>query len=119
VPDRVMVAWAAGLFEGEGCVTTGGSMRQAELSLETTDPDVLESFRRVVGVGAVTTLPERRAHHKPTHRWRTAKRSEVEHVMSLLWPFLHARRRARWLEVRGVIGTGERRRKPGPYLGDR
>lgn len=45
------VAWAAGLFEGEGCVTKAGG--RVNLRVTSTDQDVLEQFAAFVGAGKV------------------------------------------------------------------
>lgn len=50
--------WAAGLFEGEGCITIGRSGGRKYLSLSVSmhprDRDVLDRFARTLGVGNVT-----------------------------------------------------------------
>jgi LAGLIDADG-like domain len=45
------VAWAAGLFEGEGCVTNADG--RVNLRVTNTDLDVLEQFAAFVGGGKV------------------------------------------------------------------
>ena len=45
------VAWAAGLFEGEGSITVCGGV--ARLSLVLTDYQVLERFVEIVGTGKI------------------------------------------------------------------
>ena len=51
------LAWAAGLFEGEGCITlsrVGGRVYLSlSISMHGRDRDVLDRFAGVVGVGAV------------------------------------------------------------------
>ena len=80
------IAWAAGLFEGEGSIVPNrGSIR---LTLRMTDRDVVERFFQVVGVGRcfepkLTALP----HWKKTWEWTTDRHDEVVQVMELLVPW--------------------------------
>jgi hypothetical protein len=65
-------AWAAGLFEGEGCICCGPSGRPVVFSLTLTDRDVLYHFLEVVGVGAINTRKYRmswKPHYKPAWVW--------------------------------------------------
>lgn len=47
------LAWVAGLLEGEGCfrLKKGGTKRAVCITCHMTDPDVLRTLRRRVGVG--------------------------------------------------------------------
>lgn len=45
------IAWAAGLFEGEGCMTRSGS--QKVMRLVSTDEDTVRRFWEIVAVGKV------------------------------------------------------------------
>jgi hypothetical protein len=97
--NRESLAWAAGLFEGEGCLTTylrssrpgGRKYRAAELSIYSTDPDVLRTFHRIVGVGQINRHRRSETVGKPAEH--------VQAVVAALWPWLHSRRRARIVEV--------------------
>ncbi len=95
------VAWAAGLFEGEGCITAnvtkakGLTYRRPYLSLRSTDLDVVERFHGVVGCGRV--LPIKSPSHvnkgrKPAWDWRAASSEDVQAVLTLLRPHLGDRR---------------------------
>ena len=106
------LAWAAGLFEGEGCFCwvkipnrnnrpTPYSYCQA--SLHTTDKDVLEKFVSVIGFGKVNgpyiytskTIPMR----KPSWYWAIRGYDRFQAVVDMLWPWLGKRRRAKAKEV--------------------
>jgi hypothetical protein len=99
VTRALEIAWAGGLFEGEGTITLVGSKyKQPSLRLGMVDLDIVERFRDVVGVGAIYT--ERRpAPRQDLYRWVTNRRSDCLRVVSELWPHLGDRRRARALEV--------------------
>lgn len=88
--SQVEVAWAAGLFEGEGSCGIGSGQRQPRLQLVMTDRDVVDRFAEVIGVGNVRT------YHRPPNKrywqWSVQSQSDVLHVLNLLWPYLGQRR---------------------------
>lgn len=92
--SEVEIAWAAGLFEGEGCFSHKGfaaSFPRATMSM--TDLDVLQHFQRVVGVGnLVKTRRKEKAHHKDQWQWYTVGEDEFHIVADMLCPYLHPRR---------------------------
>jgi hypothetical protein len=60
---REEVAWAAGLFEGEGCLTiTSG---QPVMRLNSTDEDAPQRFYEIVGAGKVYGPYPRKPPRKP------------------------------------------------------
>lgn len=72
------MAWAAGLFEGEGALMimsdpTGRKRKHLRLAIKMTDYDVLERFHQIVEVGSITG-PYRVDHPvwKPVWQWRIA-----------------------------------------------
>ena len=98
------VAWAGGLFEGEGSLnlkTRKNSTPWPRAIVTSTDLDVLERFQAAIGVGHING-PYFRGHHKPYWQWQTSKRAAVKYVITTLWPYLGERRRSaatRLLEV--------------------
>lgn len=88
--SEAAVAWAAGLFEGEGCIghrKDGGT----ELSVEMTDEDVVRRFAEIVGVGNVSARAERNG-WQATCRWSSSDRWDVSTVLRALRPFMGERR---------------------------
>lgn len=105
------VAWAAGLFEGEGCWNASHSppaygrpkgrvLIQARLGM--TDRDVVERFAAIMRFGSV------RHHHSPAHRakghkpmteWYTAGADRVREMVALFEPYMGERRLAKAREV--------------------
>jgi len=114
-------AWAAGLFEGEGCIclmpeTTrwGGNRRRpwVALSISSTDRDVLERFHMIVGVGGVTFHHRgARPHHKPCWAWHLSARDKVEALLSSFMPWLGQRRRAKAQEALALLAEQRQIRK--------
>jgi hypothetical protein len=100
VATEAEIAWAAGLFEGEGCfrmTNSRGKSRCATLSLQMTDRDTVERFRNIVESGAVRT--ERRPGRKTIFVTDVAKRSDVERIIRAFLPWLGVRRKAKALEL--------------------
>lgn len=88
--------WAAGLFDGEGCVTTLYPKRaQVRLEINMVHKPTLELFAKIVG-GKVTcsysksTLLIKR---KKQWRWRVCDKEAVR-VASILFPLCSEKKRA-------------------------
>lgn len=97
-------AWAAGLFEGEGTVMVSmpwGRMvnPQLQLSLSSTDFDVLDRFADWAGRGTVCFLEPRKSHHKRQKRWGARDALDVVLVIERLLPFMGERRGSKMIEV--------------------
>jgi hypothetical protein len=97
------VAWAAGLFEGEGCVTV--SRNELTTRLPNTDESIVRRFWDVVQVGTVYGPSERRERdgfkRKPFWVWVATKESALD-ALELLGPWLSERRLARAFELTGL-----------------
>ncbi len=119
-PSATDIAWAAGLFEGEGCFTQGHGNDATRTHLfriivVSTDLDVLERFKRVLGVGRISPVKHRlRPHHKQQWRYDLGASVEVLRCVELLYPYLGIRRRARAdelaSELRRVVSETTRER---------
>lgn len=107
------VAWAAGLFEGEGTICLYKLRSNPFFALITTDEDVIDRFHEVVGVGR---LYKNRAvfgmGSKQQYVWNANAINEVRHVAQLFLPWLGKRRRARLLEVLDAYNTADVKRAP-------
>jgi len=89
------IAWAAGLFEGEGTIgtqTAAGRVR-IRMALGTTDRDVLDRFQKIVGCGNITGPKWREKSTKPLWLWTITSFDDVAKVSLLFSPFLGDRRR--------------------------
>jgi hypothetical protein len=93
--------WAAGLFEGEGCITTNGSRtyRCPRLALTMSDEDVVRRFAEVVGLPYYIPHKSNTPNRKPCWTWRTAKRVEVIRILSALLPYFGNRRAYKALTI--------------------
>lgn len=115
--NRSEVMWAAGLFEGEGCISSwrrkDTHTPQLTMNLTSTDEDVVRRFHGIVGIGTVTGPHDRG--HKPTWSWRASGFPSAQAVVAMLWDGLGIRRKARAKELllagrgTGLRGTPGRR----------
>lgn len=98
--ERESLAWLAGLFEGEGCITTAGKSNGLYvLRLAMTDFDVVERAAAVVGVGRLYDAPPGKPGDKPQRLWVVSKSADVQAVLAAIWPWLGERRRQRAREA--------------------
>lgn len=108
------IAWAAGLFDGEGCFSVGRGrygLTYARASLTSTDRDIAERFQEAMGCGTIIVHkpgPPR----KPQYRWRTNSRADFNRVAALLRPYLCSRRAERLAEVEAETSPTRRKRRP-------
>ncbi len=110
------IAWAAGLFEGEGSISLHTGGLRPVLALRMSDKDVVECFSAIVN-GALAFdrpvsgpwLPKAGARgKKPLWTWHARNVCEVQQVLRLFWSYLGDRRReqsatafARYYEYNG------------------
>lgn len=100
------IAWAAGLFEGEGSVLANPNRKHGmpKLALNMTDLDVIGRYAVIVG-GHVTGPYKSASRHvlcanpKPLYSWSEGRREVVPLILSAFWPYLGERRRTRAQEV--------------------
>lgn len=106
------IAWAAGLFEGEGCFTIQRSPRkrangesvvykQPVARLHMTDKDVVERFAKIVGVGQFWEAGFRRGGlgKKLCYEWHVTTYDGFMTVWKMFTSQLSDRRNLRALEV--------------------
>jgi hypothetical protein len=97
------IGWAAGIFEGEGCITEVGG--RFTIKVNNTDRWVIERFWDIVGVGrryGPYKGSEGDGHRrKPFWVW-TAAEEEAFDVLQLLAPWLSPRRLDRAYELSGI-----------------
>jgi LAGLIDADG DNA endonuclease family protein len=106
------LAWAAGLFEGEGCFTVRrvqhGWRAQFEMTVTSTDLDVVQQFARIAGCGYIKARRTFNAkpHWKGQHTWACGGAAALVFAESLL-PLLGKRRRARHAEILTLIEASQ------------
>lgn len=109
-PTETEIAWAAGLFEGEGCFNAfkrKSGKWGVQVRLGMTDREPVERFARIVGAGAVHDGRQAQKHEnwKPLHEWYVQSGPEVARVIDMLMPHLCKRRAGKAQEVRDIAAT--------------
>jgi hypothetical protein len=92
--DSAHVAWAAGVFDGEGTIC----ISQNKLSVHNTDLDLLEKFMHVVGCGKIVERRKSQLGKKRIFMWRCCRKSETLELLRAFLPWLCARRAAKATE---------------------
>jgi hypothetical protein len=102
------VAWAAGLFEGEGCLPrnqgTIGAPHYPSAALAMSDEDVVRAFRGIVNMGSV--YQERHPASKTMYRWKINGFEKTQALIGMFWPWLGSRRRDRATEMLRLYEPG-------------
>lgn len=106
---EIEIAWAAGLFEGEGCFTLS-KVKNRKDSIKVsavigmTDKDVLDRFAFIMGFGNIKG-PYKSSYPtgKQRYTWEVQNQPDVLKTIELLLPFLLSRRREKALEIKQEI----------------
>ena len=97
---ELTIAWAAGLFEGEGTIGKGSrtDKRRPGQQLPTyairvgmTDRDVIQRLQDNFG-GQIYEAPDKRGNRKLMYRWYLSKKAEVKKLLQLMLPYFGLRR---------------------------
>jgi hypothetical protein len=124
---REELAWAAGFFEGEGCITlshTSGKQRpQLVLMVSQVDPWPMERFVEAVGIGTAQYVEPRWApRQQNVYRYRIVSFEKCQAVIAMLWPWLSPRRKetyltklARWRDWVPLTERGATDRRRGQW----
>lgn len=93
--DHTELAWAAGLYDGEGCTTNRGN-NQPVMSISQSDPYVLERFAKAVGVGKVhgPYMREGKPNVKPIWNYQSGTFEHTQQCLAAIWKWLSLHKRA-------------------------
>lgn len=95
---REDLAWAAGLFEGEGSISL--KPKTLQLQLASTDEDVVRKFCGLIGLGKVYgPYISGKPRHKPTFHWHVSGHEKCQAILAAFWGFLCSRRQSRAKEA--------------------
>lgn len=94
---ETLVAWAAGVFEGEGTIEhyRRGTSTERGLTIAMTDEDVVRKFRSVVNCGEVSGPRDQGPGNKPIWKWRVRRHKDLTSVLDSFLPYLGERRHQR------------------------
>lgn len=91
--EREKLAWAAGLFDGEGCIHIRQNGHSVVLSLAMTHRPTIEQLGEILGYPwTLATLPPAQPHYKEQYRWSLRRQPEVLDCLSRLEPYIVTRR---------------------------
>lgn len=97
--NEIDVAWAAGVFEGEGSFNFDSRTGQSSgVRIQMTDLDVLEKMQSLFG-GTIGTAYEAKGNWKKCYYWYLGSIS-ADNFVKEIYPYLMSRRKARadeWL----------------------
>ena len=111
-------AWAAGFFDGEGHYRASlhrypGPPLRSYMSLRARvsqkDPEVLLRFRDIMGVGKIYQQGN------GLYYYQVTKRSEVQRVVNILWPYLGSVKRQQIIQAQEQYREFEKSRKEKIY----
>jgi hypothetical protein len=91
------LAWAAGFFDGEGGTYTSGT--NLELVLAQIEPLPLLRFAQAVGAGTINGPIPRKRPENDVYRYSVTGLSNIQFVLSQLWPWLGPVKRAQAVEA--------------------
>jgi len=108
-PDDQAIAWLAGLFEGEGCMSiakNGGT----RLTIRMTDRDVIDRVNAMfpgTKIQVITPKPAKPEYAQPKtqYAWRISNPDTVREILNLLLPWFGERRAAKAREVLHHLDT--------------
>lgn len=88
-PEKI--AWAAGIFEGEGCICKVKKQKHSwHLAIAMSDLDVLEEIKNILG--GIIYKDREKPFRKQMWIWRLHKAILVERTLKQLLPWLKTRR---------------------------
>jgi len=102
MPDD-LIAWAAGLYDGEGSAsmylpkrrkTARRQMQVSQGGVPGVQPAVLLRFREIVGAGSVTG-----PYGGDLYYWKTTRKDVMDEVARTLWPYLSEDKRAQFVTM--------------------
>ena len=96
------IEWAAGLFEGEGCITRSRNQQGKwyyRLIIGMNDEDVIRAFMDVIGCGKYYFRPRQKEHWNDTHTCYVCAKADVRRVLSQLLPYFGNRRAYKALNI--------------------
>lgn len=85
-----LVAWAAGLFDGEGTILI--NEHGIRVCLHMTDLDILETMKSNFG-GSLIPCKKAKDHYKDSWKWYLSNNKDTCDFLKIILPFLHSRRK--------------------------
>lgn len=109
--EREQLAWAAGLFCGEGSIFRLGKNGGC-IALAMTDKESVDKFAKIVGMGNVRVRSN--GNYKTVYDWRAARFEHVQATIALLWMWLSLEKRGSAVKCLARMKAGRRSPGTGP-----
>jgi len=99
------LAWAAGFFDGEGCVSARERDDSAKIEInigQANSPETLIRFKNAVGgIGKIggPYPPKRNSNHSPYFKYWATSFERVQFIAGCLWPFLCSVKRGQFYDT--------------------
>ena len=96
--DKLKLAWAAGIIDGEGCIliyqahTHTGEAWVLRLMVVNTSLLMLKRLKHIFGVGTIHPRKRHSSKHQPVWHWEVSTR-KAEYVLRLVLPYLVNKKR--------------------------
>ncbi len=103
-PTVADLAYAAGIIDGEGCLTIQNNIihhkrrrhptdkttysLSLQLSVNNTDPRLGLYLLNIFGVGSVTDVPARRSTYRPQTKWHVFRQQAIVRILYQVRPYL-------------------------------
>lgn len=90
MPSDLELAWTAGLFDGDGCITlarTGRAFGRPVIAVDTTDPEIHAELCRLYG-GSIVTKRKVREHHRQAWSWRIYGADQILDLLAKILPYM-------------------------------
>lgn len=119
--EDVFLAWAAGLIDGEGCVSiasginkrSGGRYYRADLIVSNTNRALLEPLLAMFG-GRIDNLNRNGGKRRHAFQWKVTGSAHAAEVLSKVRPWLIAKARQADLAVQAATLLVQKGRSKGP-----
>ncbi|QMP84247.1 HNH endonuclease [Streptomyces phage Coruscant] len=102
--NEIDLAWAAGLFEGEGTFHFVKGVG-TDVAIQMTDEDVLLKMQNLFG-GRVSVAYESKGNWKTCYRWTLGIKDDCEDFVRSIYPYLMSRRKEKadeWINSRREV----------------
>jgi hypothetical protein len=104
--SKLDIAWAAGFYEGEGCIYTPKKHLGTQLSVAQKESECLERLQMIFRFGTIDPPGK----GNTCYRWRVTSFERVQAVIAMLWPWLSERRRVQARDALVPARAGWKRR---------
>lgn len=106
IPDREELAWAAGFFDGEGCINVSVSNRTKvadykalRITVSQVNRQPLDRLKKTLNMGKVRgPSKQKKGNSKPIYCFTITNFAQCQAAIAMLWPWLSEPKRAQATE---------------------